>query len=165
MLLDKAAHQLGFTLIEFKVILVLAVAFAAGIVIKYFPGSSAPLPRYDYAVQDSIFMNSAADTQNSSGLLFFRSENKLPAYKSEALDLREKKFEKKVLPGEHSININQADIKELIRLPGIGEKTARKILDLRESRGGRFSTAEDLLAVKGIGEAKFRKIKKYIYIE
>ena len=65
---------------------------------------------------------------------------------------------------EKSININSADIKSLSLLPGIGEKTAERIIDLRNSLG-KFSSIRDLLKVKGIGDKKFNKLEKYIIVE
>ena len=65
---------------------------------------------------------------------------------------------------ERSININLAGIQELVMLPGIGEKTAEKILLLRKERG-KFTKLNEIMDVKGIGEIKFNKIKKFLYIE
>lgn len=59
------------------------------------------------------------------------------------------------------ININTADLAELCRLPGIGEKTAQKIIELR-NRLGKFSSVNQLLIVKGIGDKKLQTIKPYI---
>ncbi|MCK5087035.1 MAG: helix-hairpin-helix domain-containing protein [Melioribacteraceae bacterium] len=62
------------------------------------------------------------------------------------------------------ININTANLDELIQIPGIGEKTAGKILELRETKI-RFKYIDELLEVKGIGEAKLNKLKEFIIIE
>ena len=59
------------------------------------------------------------------------------------------------------ISINNASISELITLPGIGEKTAKSIIDYRENISS-FLSLEDLKLVKGIGESKYEKIKEYI---
>jgi competence protein ComEA len=51
------------------------------------------------------------------------------------------------------INVNKADLKTLITLPGIGEALAQKIID-----GRPYKTVEDLGKVKGIGEAKIQEL-------
>jgi competence protein ComEA len=62
------------------------------------------------------------------------------------------------------ININKASQTDLMLIPGIGEKTALKIIQLRE-RSGRFNKIEDLMKIRGIKEKKFIKIKKYFYTD
>ncbi len=71
---------------------------------------------------------------------------------------------KKESPLQNKININKAELKTLTSLPGIGIKTAEKIIQLRDKKGG-FSQIEDLLEVKGIGAKKFDKLKNFIIIE
>lgn len=60
-------------------------------------------------------------------------------------------------------NINKASLEGLKSLPGIGESTALKILEYRETHG-KFKTIEDLKNVSGIGEAKFNTIKLLICV-
>ena len=62
------------------------------------------------------------------------------------------------------ININTATAEELISLPGIGEKTAQAIIQLREELRG-FCYPEDLLLVSGIGEKKLDAIYDLIYVK
>lgn len=61
------------------------------------------------------------------------------------------------------VNINTATEQELETLPGIGLSTANKIIQYREEKG-KFKKIEDLKNVKGIGDAKFEKLKDYIKI-
>jgi competence protein ComEA len=61
------------------------------------------------------------------------------------------------------VNINQADVNELDKLPGIGPAMAARIIEYREANGS-FTAIEDLKKVKGIGEAKFKKLKDKITI-
>lgn len=61
------------------------------------------------------------------------------------------------------VNINTADEKELDTLPGIGPAMAKRIIEYRESEGN-FQRIEDIKKIKGIGEAKFAKIKDKISI-
>ena len=61
------------------------------------------------------------------------------------------------------VNINSAGIDELISLPGIGEKTAEKIINKRIELG-EFNTLEDIMLVPGIGSKTYEKLLSYIQI-
>lgn len=61
------------------------------------------------------------------------------------------------------INLNTATIGDLQTLPGIGESTAKKIIDYREENGN-FKSVDDIKNVSGIGESKFNAIKDMIEI-
>jgi comEA protein len=62
------------------------------------------------------------------------------------------------------VDINHADLEELIRLPGIGRETAMKIIDYRSTHGP-FKEIGELIEVKGIGEKKLEMLKEYIMIK
>jgi competence protein ComEA len=51
-----------------------------------------------------------------------------------------------------------------MKISGIGEKTAENIFTYR-GKNGKFKTIDELMNVKGIGEAKFAKFKKYLFIK
>lgn len=59
------------------------------------------------------------------------------------------------------ISINTATLEELMNLPGIGESKAKDIINYRETNGP-FTSIEDLLKIKGIGESILAKIKENI---
>ena len=61
------------------------------------------------------------------------------------------------------VNINNATKSELETLPGIGEAMANRIIEYRE-QNGKFQKIEDLKNVKGIGDAKFDKIKELVTV-
>ncbi len=63
---------------------------------------------------------------------------------------------------EGKININVASEKELESLNGIGPVLAQRIIEHREASGG-FKTIDELLDVKGIGDAKFEGLKDSVY--
>ena len=65
---------------------------------------------------------------------------------------------------EGKININTALEKELIKLEGVGEAIAARIVEYRE-KNGPFEKIEDIMKVKGIGEKTFNKIKERIAVE
>lgn len=68
------------------------------------------------------------------------------------------------LYSQNKININTATLEELKNLPGIGEVTAKNIIEYREKNGG-FKSLEELKNVKGIGEKKFEILKNYLTLE
>lgn len=62
-----------------------------------------------------------------------------------------------------SVRINSASASELQQLPGIGPALAQRIVETRNS--GRFTSAEDLLRVPGIGKAKLAKLRDYVEVD
>jgi competence ComEA-like helix-hairpin-helix protein len=62
------------------------------------------------------------------------------------------------------VNINEAGIDELMRLKGIGQVLAQRIIDYR-SLHGPFITAPDITRVSGIGPSLYAKIKDEISTE
>lgn len=61
------------------------------------------------------------------------------------------------------VNLNQASTEELIALKGIGPKMAERIIAYRKEHGP-FKTVDQLVQVKGIGNAKFQKLKDQIAV-
>ena len=55
------------------------------------------------------------------------------------------------------VNINTATVEELDELPGVGEATARAIVEEREANGP-FLLPEDIMRVSGIGEKKYERL-------
>ena len=61
------------------------------------------------------------------------------------------------------VRINSASASELQQLPGIGPALAQRIVETR--KGGRFTSADDLLRVPGIGKAKLAKLRNYVEVD
>jgi competence protein ComEA len=61
------------------------------------------------------------------------------------------------------VNINSASAAELEGLPGIGAKTAARIVEYRQ-KNGPFKKIEELMNVRGVGEKNFLKLKPQITI-
>lgn len=148
-------------------ILFLIITFTIGLFAYYlkYSDQSGTDRQFDYSRQDSLFED-AGKNQNLSGVNPKIKEKKVDS-EPELLDFSKDKKEIRETPQEElkekSINLNEADAKRLELLPGIGENTANKIIIFR-TKVGRFTSLEQLMEVKGIGEKKFEKIKKYIYI-
>ena len=65
--------------------------------------------------------------------------------------------------GDGLVDVNTASADELDTLPGVGPATAQAILDERERRGS-FSSVEELLEVRGIGEAKLEALRDLVRV-
>ena len=61
------------------------------------------------------------------------------------------------------ININTASVRELQKLNGIGEVTAKAIVAYREEKGF-FNSFEEIINVRGIGQATLEKMLPYIIL-
>ena len=90
---------------------------------------------------------------------------KRPAvYDSAALVSRGAETEDEEEPAALMIDLNAATADELAMLPGIGPALAGRIIEYR-AEYGRFSAPEQIMDVKGIGEATYEAIKDYLYVE
>ena len=76
-----------------------------------------------------------------------------------------KELQKSIVPTEQEditkININNADLENLMKLPGIGQIKAKAIMNYRE-KIGEFTSLKELTKIKGIGEKTFEKILPYL---
>jgi len=72
--------------------------------------------------------------------------------------------ENPIQTSESAININTASVADLEKLPNVGEKTAREIVEHR-AKFGNFSKPEHLMFVRGISDERFRKLKNLVKVE
>jgi competence protein ComEA len=70
--------------------------------------------------------------------------------------------EKKEAPAR-PLDLNQASIEELQKLPGIGPTTAKAIVRFRE-KSGPFRRVEDLLAIRGITKRKLEQLRPHVRV-
>ena len=88
-------------------------------------------------------------------LSFRRQSTRLSASAGEAV----RTFQEE---NEDRININTATEAELRSVSGVGPEMARRILALREERGG-YHFLEELKDVSGIGDKRFDALKEYFF--
>jgi comEA protein len=160
----KLSIKIGFTETEIKVLLFLLAIFLAGFtyikVIK--GGTEATYKEFDYSKEESSLLKSEQGNSLEEASL---PEDK-DSIRKQVLELKGKPYKTntKKEPVEKSINLNTASQEELMKISGIGEKTAGNIISYRE-KNGKFKTLDELMNVKGIGDAKFAKFKKYLFIK
>lgn len=107
-------------------------------------------------ISGNMSKSDEASTENTTEITSEISESEIST--TEPLSTEEQTTEKLW------VNINTADIVELVELDGIGEAIAAEIVEYRRINGD-FRNIEELMNVQGIGEAKFSEIKNYIYVE
>lgn len=62
-----------------------------------------------------------------------------------------------------TLDLNTASVADLEGLPGIGRRTAERIVEHRQKNGA-FKKIEELMNVKGIGEKSFLRLKPLITV-
>ena len=60
------------------------------------------------------------------------------------------------------ININSASKEDLMKISGVGESTANKIISYRENK--KFNSIEEIKNIPGIGDSKYESMKEEITI-
>ncbi len=160
--------KVSLTETEVKAILYVLIIFFVGLTVKYYgiKITEKPIKKYQFSFHDSLnkaIENEEINLSAESNFLEKRvdSERELSDFSTNKL-VNKKKLNSTLK--ERSINLNSADLEVLVKLPGIGSKTAQKIIDLRIKKNG-FKAVEDLIEVKGIGKSKLKNIKEYLFIE
>ncbi len=67
-------------------------------------------------------------------------------------------------PETTPININTADVKELMKLEGVGRRVAEKIVEYRDTHGP-FKKPEELRKVEGVGNGLWERNRTRIVIK
>jgi competence protein ComEA len=68
------------------------------------------------------------------------------------------------ITADGKVILNVANVQELDTLPGVGKKTAERIVELR-TRLGRFKKLSDLLRIKGIGQRSLQKLTPHLVLD
>jgi competence protein ComEA len=61
------------------------------------------------------------------------------------------------------LHLNTATVEQLERLPGVGPALAKRIVEFRDRKGG-FKRIEELLAVPGVSEKKWKAMREYLVL-
>jgi competence protein ComEA len=107
---------------------------------------------------DKTYLNMARELTDGEQVVVY-TESEVESLKEQAI------VEQSIAAEEKSglVNINTADISELVTLSGIGQSRAEAIIDYREKNGA-FGSIEDIKNVDGIKDGLFSKIKDKITV-
>lgn len=164
--------NLNFTKSEGRILLLVTGILTVGFVAKFYNEVlSVPDKSFDMTTFESNFTSLAKGSPvNFDEEKFYNTLSEEEKILYDSLKKIEEQFydapeerKKKINIEEKSIDLNTASMEELIALPGIGEVTAERIIQFRETKG-RFRKIEDIMNVKGIGKKKFENIKPYIKV-
>ena len=147
---------------EFMVVLTLVIGLVVGTVYN-----NSFRDKIDYAIpvskSDALFrtLDSIAEI-NKTTFVGSNMENE-PIPELVAKDTVVPKVREKKNDFQGAVNINTASKSRLMRLHGIGEKMADRIIEYRSQTP--FTKKEDIMNVKGIGPKIFEKMKDNITVQ
>lgn len=143
----KIREYLGLTKSEAAIILFLSFGLLIGGGVKLFHLDRS-ISAYDFKGSDSLFTEASSKIDSILAIEDQAVKNPVKAGSSVAFP----------------VDVNSAGIVELTALPGIGEITARRIIEYRNAHG-RFTSTKELMNVKGIGPKKYERIRLNVKAE
>ena len=149
--LYRLQGRLSITRVEGAALLTLASLLLLGLLARYLQSRPRTLPGDPYAESDRLFEEGAAAMNDEA-------EREAATTQQETAPAASSKPSKgRGARGAERVNLNTATSTELQRLPGVGPKTAARILEYREARGG-FRRVEELDQVQGIGPKTMERL-------
>ncbi len=154
----------GLTDSERRALIVTSLVILIAAIIRLAGPYQTQQASYDYSRSDSIFSRRSHDVLLATKALDQPAPVDSVLIQPKKINNRSSAAKKSSKPAPHSININSNNLQELIQLPGIGPKTAQKIIDYRSANAD-LKSIDDLVNVKGIGKKTVEKLQEFIKIE
>lgn len=117
---------------------------------------------------DTSLINLAKIVTDEMTIIIYSNEEILEKYKNEVCvcdcpDISNDACISDNNEDDELVNINTANIDELMDIKGIGRSKAKAIIEYRD-KNGNFNSIDDIKNVDGIGDSLFEKIKMYIKV-
>ena len=142
-------------------IAVLLFRFGKQIYTGWFPASRSKSEIVQKRSEDSLFAALSAVANHRDSLFFSLPEDSLLLSTVRAKTIHHTKEEGL---RDSAISLNMGTKEDLMRLPSVGPASAELILEYRSERG-RFRSLSELKNVRGFGETRFEKIKRYLKLD
>lgn len=153
---------------EAVAVVIILSGLVVGVFVRYNPFATTHPSQYNPVLAEKVYtvLDSIAEADERSDTGVDGGSTKTPAI-GDTTKITEKKspYGVSVIKKEpaQKVNIAIALKAELIRLPGIGEVMAERIIEYRKTQP--FTCLQDLMNVKGIGTKKFEKLEPFIVFE
>lgn len=167
-LIAKIQSILGVSYSELIVVIVLLSGLTVGLIAKKILNSQHSEIYYEKVNGTSVdaLLDSISKAEESTFTGVTPDGKSVPELAiGDTIVKKEERFptsKKKELPSG-KININTATKAELMKLPGVGEAMAERILEYRKNE--RFIAPDDMKRIKGVGDKKFEKIRPFVIVK
>lgn len=146
---QRIQNQFGLTKSEAGIVLFLCIGLLIGGSAKLIQMDQGP-ESFDFRTSDSLFAAASAKVDSIVAA-------------DEDTTGRDFRTSQKLAEGSQ-IDLNVANIEDLMMIPGVGKITAQRIVEFRMTNG-KFKSVEELGNVKGIGLKKLEKIRPFVKAE
>jgi competence ComEA-like helix-hairpin-helix protein len=157
----KMQSFFGVSKSELTIVGILMLGLFAGLIIKAFTGDVDIDKRNLTTIYKSL--DSLAEVQKTTYIGTDIKNNAYPELVKGDTIVKKPLAVVKSQAITGKIDLNTASKLELMRIPGIGEKTAIKIIEYRS--GNKFKNVSEIMNIKGIGDKKFGKMKDFIEVK